>query len=118
MNWKSLSIPAFFIFLHTAEILYPNRQMKLSKWRFYHNIGFVVIWLFFALFFIEQPVLIIGHELFLQATDLFSYFSYNYTMPTFLYAIYSFLVLDYSIYILHRLSHRIPILWRLHQIHH
>lgn len=118
MNWKTLSIPAFFIFLHTAEVLYPNRKMKVGNWRFYQNLGLVFIWILLVLFFIEQPILIWGHELLHKQINFFHFLSQYFIIPPILYILLSFLILDYSNYFWHRATHKLPILWRLHKIHH
>ncbi len=118
MNWKILSVPAFFIFLYTAEKLYPNRETKLGMWRFYQNLGFLIIWLILVLFFIEAPVLIWGHEQLSKKINFFTYFSQYISIPPIIYYFFSFLMLDYSSYFWYRATHKIPIFWRLHQIHH
>ncbi len=33
-------------------------------------------------------------------------------------AVITFLVLDFAIYLQHVITHRVPVLWRLHQVHH
>ncbi|HZD54884.1 MAG TPA: sterol desaturase family protein [Candidatus Aquicultoraceae bacterium] len=39
-------------------------------------------------------------------------------MPAWLELLVSVLLLDYTLYIWHVLTHRVPALWRLHQVHH
>ena len=39
-------------------------------------------------------------------------------LPSFLSYVLCFLFIDFIYYALHRLSHQIPILWRLHKVHH
>ncbi|WP_020405721.1 sterol desaturase family protein [Hahella ganghwensis] len=39
-------------------------------------------------------------------------------IPEWLVIILAFLVLDFAIYLQHRLFHRVPVLWRLHRMHH
>lgn len=39
-------------------------------------------------------------------------------VPTWLNVVLSVLLLDLAIYVQHRLFHRIPLLWRLHRMHH
>ena len=43
---------------------------------------------------------------------------YLFAMPYWLMVLVSVLFLDMAIYWQHRLFHRIPLLWRLHQVHH
>jgi sterol desaturase/sphingolipid hydroxylase (fatty acid hydroxylase superfamily) len=40
------------------------------------------------------------------------------TLPTWMELLAAFLLLDLAIYLQHRLFHSIPILWRLHRMHH
>ena len=39
-------------------------------------------------------------------------------IPEFLIIILSILIIDFIYYVTHRLHHRIPLLWRLHRLHH
>lgn len=39
-------------------------------------------------------------------------------MPAWLYVFLSLVLLDYTLFIWHYLTHRVPLLWRLHQVHH
>jgi len=39
-------------------------------------------------------------------------------LPTWLHAVLAFLLLDYSLYVWHVLSHKVPLLWRFHNVHH
>lgn len=43
---------------------------------------------------------------------------YAFEIPLWLTTIISFLVLDFAIYIQHVLFHFLPILWRIHRVHH
>jgi sterol desaturase/sphingolipid hydroxylase (fatty acid hydroxylase superfamily) len=42
----------------------------------------------------------------------------RYSAPPFVAIIVSILALDLSGYVVHRLEHRIPVLWRIHRLHH
>ncbi|TAM79628.1 MAG: sterol desaturase family protein [Acidobacteria bacterium] len=39
-------------------------------------------------------------------------------MPPWLHGVLSFLFMDYLLYVWHVLSHKVPLLWRLHNVHH
>src|SRR5437868_7842328 len=43
---------------------------------------------------------------------------YLLAMPRAVRAILAFVLLDYTLFIWHVLSHRVPLLWRLHNVHH
>jgi sterol desaturase/sphingolipid hydroxylase (fatty acid hydroxylase superfamily) len=38
--------------------------------------------------------------------------------PNWLHAVLAFLLLDYSLYVWHVLTHKVPLLWRFHNVHH
>jgi sterol desaturase/sphingolipid hydroxylase (fatty acid hydroxylase superfamily) len=43
---------------------------------------------------------------------------YLLPLPAWLHAALAFLLLDYSLYVWHVLSHKVPLLWRFHNVHH
>jgi sterol desaturase/sphingolipid hydroxylase (fatty acid hydroxylase superfamily) len=43
---------------------------------------------------------------------------YLLSLPAWLRALLAFLLLDYSLYVWHVLSHKVPLLWRFHNVHH
>lgn len=43
---------------------------------------------------------------------------YLLPLPAWLHAVLAFLLLDYSLYVWHVLSHKVPLLWRFHNVHH
>ena len=43
---------------------------------------------------------------------------YLLPFPVWLHAVLAFLLLDYSLYVWHVLSHKVPLLWRFHNVHH
>lgn len=97
------------------EVLTPCRVLSISKSRrWMSNLGFVVInTLILRLMF---PAAAVGAALFAQAWGwgLFSYFD----VPYWVVIILSVLVLDFAIYLQHVLFHAVPVLWRVHRMHH
>ncbi len=118
MNWKTLLIPAFFIFFRTAEILYPKRAEARGYWRIYQNLSHAALWLLIVIFFLENPMLNWGNNMLNRQLNLYYFLSQYININTLFYALFSFLILDYSTYVWHRLTHRIPFLWRFHKVHH
>lgn len=43
---------------------------------------------------------------------------YLASLPSWLHGVFAFLLLDYLLYVWHWLNHRVPILWRFHNVHH
>ncbi|WP_034729585.1 sterol desaturase family protein [Pseudidiomarina atlantica] len=97
------------------ERLAPKRQAQLSpKKRWPANLGIVVIDSIVLRLLI--PAGAVGAALWAeqQSVGLLQQFDW----PIWLTGILGFLVLDCAIYWQHRLFHRVPILWRIHRMHH
>jgi sterol desaturase/sphingolipid hydroxylase (fatty acid hydroxylase superfamily) len=97
------------------EVLWPKRVLTQSKsYRWINNIALVVfntILIRLLLPFATIGVAIYGLE---NNLGLFNFIG----GPFWLEVIISVLVLDCIIYWQHRLFHKVPILWRLHRVHH
>lgn len=62
-------------------------------------------------FFLQQPLInFVGKIQFLSMPML--------PIPSWLGFVFCFLLIDFVNYLLHKLSHKVPFLWRLHKIHH
>ncbi len=107
-------ITAFIIFA-LAEYKWPRKvltQKKSTRWL--NNIGLVFfnsVILRLALPLLAVDAALIAHQ---EQWGLFNYLG----TPTFLTGLLSILLLDWLIYWQHRAFHRIPLLWRLHRMHH
>lgn len=97
------------------EILAPRRSLQVSKVvRWVNNIGIVVLnSLLLRLFF---PAAAVGMALFAQSQGwgIFNYLE----VSGWLAIIASVIVLDLVIYLQHVMVHAVPMLWRLHRMHH
>lgn len=108
-----------FIGIFTAvamwELFAPRRTQQFSRWvRWPSNIGISV--LNTVLVRIISPSALIGMALF---ADERSWGLLNHVaMASWLAIILAVLLLDLAVYFQHRVFHRIPILWRLHRMHH
>jgi len=117
-NEISIRLGFFFsIFLLVAiwEVLAPKRPLSNSKaQRWYSNLSIVVInslvvrWIF--------PFLAVGLAIEAQnrGWGLFN----NIEIAWGLHLVLSVLILDFVIYLQHAMFHFIPLLWRLHRMHH
>ena len=126
MNWNDwilgneapIRLSFFFgIFAVMAvwELLSPRRILTTSKsLRWTNNLGLVFLnTLVLRLLF---PTAAVGVALFAreQGWGLF-----NYTQPPFVLAvIVSVIIMDGVIYLQHVMVHAVPLLWRLHRVHH
>ncbi len=126
MNWNDWILGneapirlSFFIGIFAVmavwEMLSPRRILTTSKsMRWINNLGLVFLnTLVLRLLF---PAAAVGVALFAreQGWGLF-----NYTQPPFVLAvIVSVIIMDGVIYLQHVMVHAVPLLWRLHRVHH
>ena len=119
--WKNeLGIRLGFFFgilliMSLWELLAPRRLLTTSKiTRWSSNLGLVLIdSIMVRLVF---PTALAGIALIAQRRGwgLFNQFE----LPSLLKIIFSILILDFVIYLQHVMFHVIPLLWRLHMVHH
>jgi len=97
------------------EVLAPRRRLQRSKWvRWTNNVGLVV---FNSLVLrVLLPTAAVGMALFAgeQGWGLFNYI----TVPWWLTVVGSVIAMDFFIWLQHVMVHAIPLLWRLHRVHH
>jgi len=97
------------------EILAPKRALTVSKAvRWANNLGLV----FFNSFLLRLifPAAAVGMAAFVSAQG-WGIFNY-YEAPFWLTVIVSVVIMDFIIYLQHVMVHAIPVLWRLHRVHH
>lgn len=97
------------------EVLAPRRALTVSKlMRWGNNLGLV----FFNSFLLRLlfPAAAVGMAVFAadQGWGLFNHFQ----MPLWLAVLASVVILDLVIYLQHIMVHAVPLLWRLHRVHH
>ena len=117
-NEKYIRMGFFFgmlILIGLWEILVPKRALTVSKTvRWINNLGLV----FFNSFILRVLFPVVAAGLATIATyngwGLFNYFA----VPFWLAVIASIIIMDFVIYIQHVMVHAIPVLWRLHRVHH
>lgn len=117
-NESALRLTAFlglFCIFALSEIVKPRRVRSLPKQqRWMTNLSIVVLdSLLVRLLF---PLGAVGMALWAQATGigLFSIID----VPFWLAVIVSFVVLDFAVWLSHLLSHKVPVFWRFHRMHH
>ena len=97
------------------EVLSPRRRPVLSKMlRWGNNLGLVIF--NSVLLRLIFPAAAVGVAALAseQGWGLLNY----YSLPLWLSLAISLLVMDFVIYLQHILMHAVPILWRLHRVHH
>jgi sterol desaturase/sphingolipid hydroxylase (fatty acid hydroxylase superfamily) len=98
-----------------AETLAPRRPLSVSRgFRWLNNFALIAVGnLALRLLF---PILAVGFAAVARDSGwgLFN----NIAAPYWLAVAVSFVALDFAIYLQHRLFHAVPVLWRLHMVHH
>ena len=118
MDYEKLRLGSFitvFVIVAVWEVVAARRQMKISKTgRWFNNLGIILLGT--ILLKMIFPVLALGVAA--AAADkgwgLFNYLQ----IPAFFAGIISILLLDLAIYLQHLMFHAVPLLWRLHMVHH
>lgn len=97
------------------EVLAPRRRQGIGRWkRWPANLGIVVLAsLLLRLIF---PTAAVGVALFAAAHGWG--LLHALAVPDWLALIASLLLLDMAIYLQHVMFHALPLLWRLHRVHH
>jgi len=117
-NEKPIRMGFFFgvlIIMALWEIATPRRKLTVSKTlRWTNNLGLV----FFNSFILRVlfPAAAVGVAVTAsqQGWGLFNI----YELPFYVSVIASVVILDFVIYVQHVMVHAIPVLWRLHRVHH
>lgn len=104
-----------FIVMAAWEVFAPRRALTVSKAvRWGNNLGLVFFnSLLLRLIF---PAAAVGMAAFAsaQAWGIFNY----YEAPFWLAVVVSVIAMDFIIYLQHVMVHAVPVLWRLHRMHH
>ena len=104
-----------FALMAVWEILSPRRQLTVSKGsRWTNNLGLVVLnTLILRILF---PTAAVGVALLAQ-TQGWGLLNY-YELPFTLAVVLTVVAMDFVIWLQHIVFHAIPVLWRLHRVHH
>ena len=117
-NEASIRLSFFFttlLIMAVMELLLPRRELIISKLlRWTNNISLTVLntYILRVLF----PMAAVGMAVFVgeQGWGLFNY----YQVETWLAVVASIILMDMMIYLQHVMVHAVPVLWRLHRVHH
>jgi len=97
------------------EVLSPRRRPVLSKMlRWGNNLGLVIFNSILLRLIFPAAAVGVAALASEQGWGLLNY----YSLPLWLSLAISLLVMDFVIYLQHILMHAVPILWRLHRVHH
>lgn len=112
---RLISFVALFALLALAEAVWPRRPLRVAKLqRWQANIGVIITdTVAVRLLFPVLPTALAATAQ-THGWGLFNLLD----LPNWIELIAGLLILDLIIYLQHRLFHRIPLLWRLHRMHH
>jgi len=109
---------ALFLIFAGIEAVIPRRpRTQTRQRRWFTNWAIILIdSLTLKLMAIAMPLLAVGAAL--DAGQLGSGLFNHLDWPLWLETMVTVLLLDFSIWLQHLMTHKIPILWRLHRVHH
>lgn len=112
---RLIAFSAVFALMALWEFLTARRERPMPRARRWpHNIGVVIVDSFLAR--IAAPTGAVGFAVLAQTREWGLLNAVN--VPAWLAVALSLLLLDLAIYFQHRIFHHVPVLWRLHRMHH
>jgi sterol desaturase/sphingolipid hydroxylase (fatty acid hydroxylase superfamily) len=109
------SFAAVFVVMCLWEIVAPRRPLSVSKLqRWTHNIGLLILNSLVLRVLFPAAAVGIAYTTAASGWGLFN----RVDLPYWLEVLVAVLLLDLAIYLQHVLMHRVPLLWRLHRVHH
>jgi sterol desaturase/sphingolipid hydroxylase (fatty acid hydroxylase superfamily) len=106
---------AIFIVMMLWELRAPKRVLSVSRWqRWSANISLLILNSFVLRLLFPAAAIGIAHSAGMAGWGLFNHLA----LPFWLEVVLAVLLLDLAIYLQHLLMHRVPVLWRLHRVHH
>ncbi len=118
LNQSTLRLSGFiaiFILMAIWEWQSPSRQLQLSKYQRWLNHGALIVISSLAIRWLT-PFALTGLAFYAQQQHIGLLVWLN--VPLWIAIVSSLLLMDGLVYGQHRLMHSIPILWRLHRLHH
>jgi len=104
-----------FLAVALVELIAPRRVLTTSKkTRWFGNIGIVFINTFLLRLLVPAGAVGVSVWIGLQGWGIFNYIRW----PFWLEVALTVIILDFIIYMQHVMFHAVPVLWRLHMMHH
>jgi len=104
-----------FALIALWEWLKPRRQQntrRVSRW--VNNLGLVVVATLLVRLVVPMGLAVIAFQVQAAGWGLFNHL----TLSLWLEIVLALVLLDLAIYWQHRMFHQVPVLWRLHRVHH
>jgi len=106
---------AIFVVMMCWEVLAPKRVLSVSRLqRWSNNLGLLLLNSLVLRLLFPAAAVGIAYAAAEAGWGLFNWL----TLPFWIEVIAAVLLLDLAIYLQHLLMHRVPLLWRLHRVHH
>lgn len=109
------SFAAIFVMMALSEVLAPRRPLSVSRLqRWASNISLLILNSLLLRLLFPAAAVGIAYTAAEAGWGLFN----QVNLPYWFEVILAVLLLDLAIYLQHLLMHRVPLLWRLHRVHH
>lgn len=116
--WRLSSFIIIFLIMAAVETALPRRKRRHSRAvRWFSNFGILIAdFLTIAAFGFLVPIAAVATAFYAQKIGfgLFVWLDW----PVWLEYVLAFALLDFVIWFQHVITHKIPLLWRLHKVHH
>lgn len=104
-----------FVTMLLWELVAPRRALSVSKaLRWTNNLGLLVLNSIVLRLMFPAAAVGIAYSVGQQGWGLFN----RLDLPLWFEVLAAVLLLDFAIYLQHRLMHLVPVLWRFHRVHH
>ncbi len=104
-----------FTFIALWEIIKPRRDLTDTKWkRWLNNISIIVLNTAIVRIAVPLIPITVAYRAAEANWGLFNKLNWHSTIEI----VCAFMILDFIIYLQHLMFHAVPILWRLHMVHH
>ncbi len=106
---------SLFVLFAISEIVRPRRKLSVSKAnRWFTNIAIVVVDSVLVRLLFPAAAVGLAFWAEIHQIGLFNLIQ----MPLWVTIVVSLIVLDFAVWLSHVLSHKIPLFWRFHRMHH
>jgi sterol desaturase/sphingolipid hydroxylase (fatty acid hydroxylase superfamily) len=115
MALRLTAFAAVFVVMAAWEVLAPRRRLTVGRWpRWPSNLGIVMVDALLVRLIV--PTAAVGASLYAagQGIGLFHWLDLRLSVA----ALFGFLILDFVVWGQHLVFHHVPLLWRLHRMHH
>ena len=117
--WRLGVFVAVFLAMAAIELLLPKRELSMSKGRrWLTNLGIAAVdtLMLRLMSLVAVPIAAVAAAFYAEQHGLG--LLNNVSWPGWVKVIVALLVLDFAIWFQHLVSHKVPVFWRLHQVHH